>query len=431
MTPSLPERQCDLLIIGSGMAGMAAAIFAAERGIDTIQVGMTSELNFATGMIDLLGVHPVAEGRIWDDPWRARRTLIRDIPRHPYALLDPAKMRRALASFLNVLAAAGLPYATPSGHNAMLLTPVGTLKPTYCFPLSMQNGLRALEGRADCLMIDFHGLKGFSGRQMVETLQCTYPRLRSRLHTARIAFPGASGECFPEHMARALSREDVRAELAQNIAPHLPGMAYVGVPAILGLEDTRLIFDDLQARLGLPLFEIPTMPPAITGLRLKRALERQIPRLGVRTHFQHRVTRVIRDGPRACRFEVGRQRPRFCVSPKAAVLATGRFFGGGLVADRKGIRETVLDLPVAQPATRSGWHRKALLDPAGHSINRAGLETDQRLRPLNAKGQPAFDNLFAAGSILAHQDWMRMKCGSGLAITTARAAIAAVAEAND
>jgi hypothetical protein len=31
--------------------------------------------------------------------------------------------------------------------------------------------------------------------------------------------------------------------------------------------------------------------------------------------------------------------------------------------------------------------------------------------------------LFAAGSILAHQDWMRMKCGSGLALSTAYAAV--------
>jgi len=42
---------------------------------------------------------------------------------------------------------------------------------------------------------------------------------------------------------------------------------------------------------------------------------------------------------------------------------------------------------------------------------------------LDRHGQTAFENLFAAGSILAHQDWMRMKCGSGLAIATAYAAV--------
>ena len=41
---------------------------------------------------------------------------------------------------------------------------------------------------------------------------------------------------------------------------------------------------------------------------------------------------------------------------------------------------------------------------------------------------PAFENLFAAGSILAHPDWMRQKCGAGLAIATAYGAVKAFGE---
>ena len=36
---------------------------------------------------------------------------------------------------------------------------------------------------------------------------------------------------------------------------------------------------------------------------------------------------------------------------------------------------------------------------------------------------PSLNCFFAAGSILAHQDWMRMKCGSGLALATGFAAV--------
>jgi anaerobic glycerol-3-phosphate dehydrogenase len=38
-------------------------------------------------------------------------------------------------------------------------------------------------------------------------------------------------------------------------------------------------------------------------------------------------------------------------------------------------------------------------------------------------GRPRFEKLFAAGIILAHQDWSRMKCGSGLTVATAYGAI--------
>jgi glycerol-3-phosphate dehydrogenase subunit B len=52
-------------------------------------------------------------------------------------------------------------------------------------------------------------------------------------------------------------------------------------------------------------------------------------------------------------------------------------------------------------------------------VNQAGLETDDSFHPVDEAGKPVFEGLFAAGSILAHQDWMRMKCGCGLAIATA------------
>ena len=80
-----------------------------------------------------------------------------------------------------------------------------------------------------------------------------------------------------------------------------------------------------------------------------------------------------------------------------------------------------------QPATREAWHQRDFLDPSGHAINRAGLQIDDSWRPLDASGKPAWPRLYAVGSILAHQDWMRSKCGSGLAIATAWAAMEQVA----
>jgi glycerol-3-phosphate dehydrogenase subunit B len=91
------------------------------------------------------------------------------------------------------------------------------------------------------------------------------------------------------------------------------------------------------------------------------------------------------------------------------------------------VRESLLGLPVQQPASRAAWHQRDFLDPSGHAINRAGLRVDDAWRPLDADGTPAWPRLHAVGSILAHQDWMRSKCGSGLAIATAWAAIDQVA----
>ena len=113
------------------------------------------------------------------------------------------------------------------------------------------------------------------------------------------------------------------------------------------------------------------------------------------------------------------------IESQGIILASGRFLGMGLHAGRKKISETIFDLPVTQPDERSQWHQKDFFDPNGHQINQAGIEIDASFRPLGEAGQPAFENLFAAGSILAHQDWMRQKCGTGLAIASAYAAVKA------
>ena len=61
--------------------------------------------------------------------------------------------------------------------------------------------------------------------------------------------------------------------------------------------------------------------------------------------------------------------------------------------------------------------RQEFFDTRGHAVNRAG--------PWNRLSIPApFGNMahlitfLRPGSILAHQDWMRMKCGAGLAVAT-------------
>ncbi|MBT4268239.1 MAG: anaerobic glycerol-3-phosphate dehydrogenase subunit B, partial [Deltaproteobacteria bacterium] len=56
-------------------------------------------------------------------------------------------------------------------------------------------------------------------------------------------------------------------------------------------------------------------------------------------------------------------------------------------------------------------------------VNRAGILVDSNFHPLDQQGTPAFGKLFAAGSILAGQDWIREKSGSGLAAASAFSAI--------
>jgi glycerol-3-phosphate dehydrogenase subunit B len=420
MTSDLPQLECDLLVIGTGMTGMAAALFAAQRGIDTVQVGMTGELNYASGLLDLMGVYPIDRGRRWENPWEAIDALIADCPRHPYALLDRADMRAAMGDLLTFLNDHGLPYSHRPEHNLQVITPIGTLKTTYAVQQSMYGAVKALHTKAPCLVVDFKGLKGFSATQVSQTLKAGWPDLR----VCRLEFPDARpGDLYPEQMAQSLEVEANCVRLAEIIKPHLGDAEYVAVPAVLGLYRPRRAFENLQKHIGRKLFEIPIMPPSISGARLKNVFERDLPQLGVRTLHQRKVLQVLTSTSRGLSIAAGMEKSEMIIHAKGAILASGRFFGQGLHADRHHVRETIFDLNVSQPDSRDQWHRKDVLDVRGHKLNQAGIETDAHLRPLSAKGTVALDNVFAAGSILAHQDWVRMKCGSGLAITTAYAAV--------
>jgi glycerol-3-phosphate dehydrogenase subunit B len=410
---------CDLLIIGSGMAGMAAALFAVRSKIDTVQVGVTGQINFASGLLDLLGIHPLDKGVRRADPWTGIERLVRDEPQHPYARLTLDQIRQAMEACLEFLDEAGLPYATSGRRNCQVVTPNGTVKTTYAVPKSMAAGVTALENQTPALLVDFSGLKGYSARQIVETLGPRWPELRS----ARIEFPGSTGELYTEHAARALDRVETRKQLAARIVPHIGSAQAVGLPAVLGIYRSMDVLDDLERLLKLPVFEIPTMLPAVTGLRLRETFEQQLPRLGVRAYYQQKVLEAQVLSDNTFRFLVGAQKPEIKIKARGAILASGRFFGKGLRADRFRIRETIFDLPVAQPEERTLWHHNDLLHPQGHPINRAGLNIDDRFRPVDADDSVIHPNLYAAGSILAHQDWIRQKCGSGLSIATAYGAV--------
>jgi len=412
----------DLVIIGAGMAGMAAALFAANRGIPAVHVGGPGQLVHASGAWDLLGVHPIAESKNWREPWNGIRQLVQDIPDHPYARISGTDMHSAFEELLDAFSKGGLPYCRNKEQNCELFTSVGTRKQTYCVPKTFWNGVAAWQNRRSCLLIDFEGLKDFSAKQIVATLGEKWPGLRSM----RIALPNGNhaGELFPEYVARYLDSPTLWDGIVSQIGPHLAAAESIGFPAVMGFHSNLEIMTRLEDSLGVPIFEIPTTPVSVPGLRMRKLFSEQLKQKKVSSFLDKLVLSVESNRDGGFLLSLGTAtRPERAILAKGIILATGRFFGKGLCADRRGIRETLFDLPVSQPNGRAGWHREEMLDVRGHPVNMAGLEVDPEFRPLDKSREPAFRTLFAVGSILAHQDWVRMKCGSGLAVATAYAAV--------
>lgn len=422
------ELMVDLAVIGAGMAGLSAALFALNRNVSTALIGKSNALNFATGLMDLMGVFPA--GVEWDSPWDAMDALSRELPGHPYAKIAHEDIVSALKELKTFLSNQGLSYHLGNGRNTHVITSLGTIKKSYMIPETMWKGVLALEERAPALIVDFAGMKIYSAKQIVSTLQSDWPNLRS----GQVDFPGMETleEVYPEHMARALDIETNRIRLADRVKTLLNGnhgeVQYIGFPALLGMGNSMEAVSHLEQLLGKSVFEIPTPPVSVPGIRLHETLMGGLEKNGALHSFPEMVQRVERLPQGMFRLTLEHKDIKKSILSRNVVLATGRFMGKGLVAERTGIREALLDLPVTQPSAREAWHHKDLFHPGGHPLNRAGIEIDDKFRPLDASRKPFAERLYAAGAILAHSDWTRMKCGSGVAIASAFAAIKAFIE---
>lgn len=412
--------ETELAVIGSGIAGFAASIFALNRKIDIAQVGNTGAVAYTTGYLDLLGSSEELSVAI-DNPWEGTLQLKKSHPDHPLSLIPEEDIRKGFEQFTAFLGECGIAYTAPQDTNITALTPAGTLKKTLCIPATMAAGPKAFAAKTPCMIIDIKGLKGFSARQVVANLQDKWPTLSAE----RITFPDMDkGEIYPEVMARALEVPATRVKFAELLKEAAGEKKVIGLPAILGMHQPDLVMTELEHLTGLQIFEIPTMPPSVPGIRLREMFEQVFPQKGITLIPQQKVSSLTFDADGAL-LRLSDNYGPITIHSKAVILATGRFLSGGLEAHISGITESLLDLPVSQPASRTDWYREGYTDRRGHAIHKAGIEIDSSFRPLAKNGRPYNERLFAAGIILAHQDWIRGRSGAGIAIATAYKAVEA------
>ena len=440
----------DVLVIGGGLAAVSAAVSAAREGADVRLVShKSSTLRQASGLIDALGYVPATEPAkpLRDGPPTAGRELDRDewpdpegpladpfegidrLPEsHPYRIVGADAVRDGLALFDDL---AGDAYR--GGHtdsNALVPTFGGTVKPTARYPAAAEAGL-ASDDRP-MLVVGFRSLTEYDARAFA-----------GRLEAAGVPFDVAGVEVeFAEafradakitRVAKALDHDEeiegvlAREALARAVAPRLHEVVdgsggvdrveRVGFPAFLGDDRGDAVRAELSDRLGADVFEIPTGPPSLPGLRLEDRLfdaldaegarfETGNPVVGVESATDGRVETVAVD-------RNGRTAP---YGADAFVLATGGLVGKGIDSDREGVREPVFDCHVDQPDDRYEW----FVDDAfgDQPYARFGVRPDERTRPLDADGEVAYENVFAAGGVVGGADAAREKSASGVSLAT-------------
>lgn len=402
----------DVVVVGTGLAGLSAAVRLTEDGASVLVLAKgVGATHLSAGTIDLLGYSPERVER----PAEAIARLVEARPGHPYALLDAATVAAAVEWFKARVAAGPLaPYAYTGGveENFLLPTAIGVARPSALVPETMAGG-EIRRGGAICI-VGFRALKDF------------HPALAAEMLTrAGVEARGVELDLTPEGradvnalgLARAFDDSAFRADVAQRVAAQLGAEERVAFPAVLGMADPHGVWSELEQRLGT-VFEIPTLPPSVPGIRLYKSLTETLRRAGGRVILNTAVTGAEHEDGRvsALRTRVGLREERR--GADWVVLATGGFPSGGLELDsRWAASETALGLPVSGvPEPDSERFSPGYFDH--HPMSRAGVSVDRELRPLDGGGRRLYENVLVAGATLAGAEPWREKCGDGVSLCT-------------
>jgi glycerol-3-phosphate dehydrogenase subunit B len=405
----------DVVVVGIGLAGLSAAVRLAEAGARVLVLAKgVGATHLSGGTVDVLGY---GEERVA----RPAEALAALGPDHPYAAVGAEGVGAAVTWFKDRIANGSLaPYSYVGGIEENLLLPsaLGVPRPSAVVPETMAGGdLRGggAPGDAPICVVGFRGLKDFHAPLLADNLTRAGARARA---VELDLVPERRADANSLAFARGFDDPAFRAEVTAQVVGRLGAEERVAFPAVLGIANPHAAWAELEQRFGRRVFEVPTLPPSVPGMRVFAILREALRRAGGRVIVNAVVRGADHEAGRvaAVRASHGLREERH--GADWVVLATGGFASGGLELDsRWAAREPALGLPVAGvPAPGEERFRPGYFDD--HPIGRAGVAVDRELRPVDEAGDRIYENVLVAGATLAGAEPWREKSGDGISLAT-------------
>ncbi|MFQ5833657.1 MAG: anaerobic glycerol-3-phosphate dehydrogenase subunit GlpB [Candidatus Thorarchaeota archaeon] len=439
------DLDVEVLVIGGGMAGLVAGTIAAENGLNTLVLrkgqGATA---YSSGAVDVIGYLP-ATLIPFSAPIEGLQLITEIHPFHPYGMFAFQEtqtdniltrviesVRSPIEWLQGQLKDSIAPLYGGFETNVHPITVLGTTKPTCLVQKTMWNGGLMEADDSVLLFAGFHGhpdfhpsvaSKAFLERQM----QRSEPPHKVGHCIVDITPHGKQYNVSSIELARHFDHDASITELVDSLKKHIDqvGATHVALPPVLGVESSVKNAKKMQDELGAIVFELLAFPPSVPGLRLQKALDQMYLEAGGRLLIGHEVVSGSIEERQVMRVKARSPRRSLEVTPKAVVLATGKFIGGGIEGDQNGFRETVFGLMAVTGEFYSAAETLPLrqtntlaLSPRGQPFLGAGLSVDAAFRPIDQEGEYAAENLFCAGSILAGHNFPSEKSGLGVSLST-------------
>jgi glycerol-3-phosphate dehydrogenase subunit B len=292
-------------------------------------------------------------------------------------------------------------------------------KPSALVPETMAGGDLRAGGRF--AFVGFKGLKDFYPAYLAENVS----RVKGVSARAIDLAPRLGDEADVSSLgfARRFDDPDFRDAVVRRLVGLLEPDERIGFPAVLGLRHADEVWRELEARLERTVFEVATLPPSVSGIRLYEAMTAALRRAGARLVVGPSVVGAETANGRVIGVVVQEAARRTTHRGDSFVLATGGLAAGGIRVDSYGkMREVVFDLALTGLSEADGRPPFLPTYLEEQPIDRVGVMVDDRLRPTDEDGSPRYENLHAAGAALAGAVPWREASGNGLSLATGYAA---------
>ena len=416
----------DVAIIGGGLAGLTCGITLQQRGKRCVIINNgQAAIDFASGSLDLLSRMP--DGSVVENINENLTALRTALPAHPYSLLGAEKVIAKAQDFERLANALNLDLIGSSEKNHWRVTGLGSLRGAWLSP----NSVPTVQGNKTfphkrIAVLGIEGYHDFQPQLLAANLVLNPQFAHCEVTSGFLNIPQLdelrqnAREFRSVNIAQLLEHKLAFNDLVREIIDSAQGANAVLLPACFGLENQEFM-NTLRDATKLALFELPTLPPSLLGMRQRIQLRRKFESLGglmingdsaLNAHFEgdrvHCIkTRLLEDEE---------------IIADNFVLAAGSFFSKGLVSEFDKIYEPVFESDIIgvegfNDKNRFSWTNHRFANPQPYQS--AGVAINEHCQ-VQKCGQ-FLANLYATGNVIGGFNALELGCGSGVAVVTALA----------
>ena len=414
----------DVAIIGGGLAGLTCGIALQQRGKRCVIINNgQAAIDFASGSLDLLSRMP--DGSAVENINENLTALRTALPAHPYSLLGAEKVIAKAQNFERLANALNLDLIGSSEKNHWRVTGLGSLRGAWLSP----NSVPTVQGNETfphkrIAVLGIEGYHDFQPQLLAANLVLNPQFAHCEVTSGFLNIPQLdelrqnAREFRSVNIAQLLEHKLAFNDLVSEIIESAQGANAVLLPACFGLENQEFM-NALRDATKLALFELPTLPPSLLGMRQRIQLRRKFESLGglmingdsaLNAHFEgdrvHYIkTRLLEDEE---------------IIADNFVLAAGSFFSKGLVSEFDKIYEPVFESDIIgvegfNDKDRFSWTNHRFANPQPYQS--AGVAINEHCQ-VQKCGQ-FLANLYAIGNVIGGFNALELGCGSGVAVVTA------------